>query len=208
MNGKTGGAWALNEGGVARGESRRRNLGQIGWMAWEQLFAKLQRFGSVSVTEHGICKVVVKKHRGEPIECADGTRIEKGDLVGELHLDNTKVLALTGAAGSERAALMTARLARDSIKQIHQAMEQQDELSEVKALIGITLLHRGLIHGLGFEQRGLDSKWFALGSTFYLRLLLRFLHPEGRDRIRRQREKLVPMMLIHTRGTLARRFSS
>ncbi|MBB6671429.1 polysaccharide deacetylase [Cohnella nanjingensis] len=177
-------------------------------MAWEGLFAMVQKLGSESVTHYGICKVVVKKHRGHPIDCADGTRIEKGDRIGELHLDNTKVLALTGAASSERAALTTARLARDSLKQIQHALHHRDELSEVKALVGVTLLHRGLIHGLGFEQRALPSGWFERSSTVYLRLLLRFLHPEGRGRIRQRREKLVPMMLIHTRGTMARRFSS
>lgn len=109
--------------------------------------------------------------------------------------------------GPDRAALMTARMLRRSMKQISEALETDAELMQVQALTGITLLHRGIIHGLGFELHPLDSKGFRIFSTYYLRLLMRVLHPVGRERTKQNAPKLVPKMLIMTRGSLLARYA-
>lgn len=91
---------------------------------------------------------------------------------------------------------------RKSMQQINEAFESQSEFRQVKALLGITLLHRGLTHGLGFEQQNIKSGVFERITTIYLRLLLSAMHPEGRHRISRRTEQLVPMLLIHSRASL------
>jgi hypothetical protein len=181
---------------------------QSAWMLWEKGFERLSRWRSAWMAQFGICKVVVRQHRGESISCRDGTWIHRGDWVGELHLDNREVLRLLRSAGSERTALLTARLARDSLREISAALESRPELAGVKALVGITLLHRGIVHGLGFERHALESRWFERMTTWYLRILLRIMHPEGGRRIRQRTDKLVPVMLIHTRTALLARFSA
>lgn len=181
-------------------------LAQSIWMMWEKGFALLSQLRSKDITQYGICKVIVRKHHGACILCRDGTRISEGDWIGELHLDNGKVLQLLRDSGSGRAALITARLARESLQQISEAMETRPEMAQVKAITGVTLLHRGLTHGLGFEVHTLQSRWFERVSSAYLRLLLRMMHPDGKRRIRRRSEKLVPMMLIHTRSSLRGQF--
>lgn len=150
---------------------------------------------------------MIKKHRGECIVCEDSTVIQNGDLVGELHLDNETILKLIRSEGPDRAALKIARLARKSMLQISRAYEGQSEFSEVRALVGITLLHRGLTHGLGFEHQAMKPDLFQKLTTSYLRMLLSVLHPDGKNRIDRRTELLVPMMLIHTRSSLMKRFS-
>lgn len=92
------------------------------------------------------------------------------------------------------------------MQQISEAFASQPEFREVKALVGVTLLHRGLIHGLGFEQQPMKSDLFQRITTAYLRLLLSVMHPEGKKRIYRKTEKLIPMMLIHSRCSLRNRF--
>lgn len=69
------------------------------------------------------------------------------------------------------------------MKQINEAFESQSEYQQVKALMGITLLHRGLTHGLGFEQQQMKSGFFTRITTVYLRLLLSAMHPEGRKEL-------------------------
>lgn len=172
------------------------------WLLWEKLAGWGMKLGCDYVLEFGICKVMVKRHTGEAIDCEDGTRIEPGDRIGELHLDNRQMLELARTLGPDRAALQTARLARASLKRIDEAMETRPELIEVKALVGVTLLHRGLIHGLGFECKPLPSKGFERTSTVYLQTLLRFMHPEGANRVSRSKQKLTPLMLVHTRESL------
>ncbi|MBW7456100.1 polysaccharide deacetylase [Paenibacillus sepulcri] len=186
----------------------RKSSLQTAWMMWERGFEWISNFRSSHTSHFGICKVMIKKHHGESIVCADSTIIHKGNWVGELHLNNKAILTLIKSEGSDRAALMTARLARKSMQQISDAFASQPEFNEVKALIGITLLHRGLTHGLGFEQQPMKSDLFQRITTVYLRLLLSVMHPEGKKRIGRKTEQLIPMMLIHSRASLKNRFAA
>nr|WP_306220536.1 polysaccharide deacetylase [Cohnella sp. WQ 127256] len=156
--------------------------------------------------EFGICKVLVKKYSGDGILCEEGTWIKDGDWIGELHLNNERVLALTREVGADRGALQTARQLRVSLKAISEALETRIEMTQVKALIGVTLLHRGLTHGLGFEQQQLPSKRFEKLSTLYLRLLLRCMHPEGLERIERSKDKLTPLLLVYPRAALIQKY--
>lgn len=176
------------------------------WMAWESVFDQMTKWRSSSVQTYGICKLVVKRHHGKSLECHTGEWIHAGDWVGELHLDNRQVLRLSKELGADRAALLTARMLRKSMQEISAAFETDPGLAHVKALTGITLLHRGMIHGLGFELHPLKSKSFRMFSTYYLRLLLRVLHPEGGARTKRQVTKLVPKMLLMTRQSLLLRY--
>lgn len=176
------------------------------WMMWESVFDMFTRLRSVSVSQYGICKLVVRRHRGKSVECNDGHWVHSGDWVGELHLDNRQVLQLSHSVGPDRAALMTARMLRNSLKQISLAMDSTPELAKVKALTGITLLHRGIIYGLGFELHPMKSKWFQWFSTYYLRLLLTVLHPGGKRRVKQSTEKLNPMMLMMTKQALMERY--
>ncbi|MGN7358632.1 YkoP family protein [Paenibacillus sp. SAF-054] len=177
------------------------------WMAWESVFDQITKLRSASVRKYGICKLVLRRHHGKSLECQDGHSIHDGDWIGELHLDNRQVLKLSKEIGPDRAALMTARMLRRSMKQISLALQTEAQLMEVKALTGITLLHRGIIHGLGFELHPLESKGFRVFSTYYLRLLMRVLHPVGRERTKQNTAKLVPRMLLMTRESLMERYS-
>jgi hypothetical protein len=183
-------------------------IGQALWMTWEGAIGRYMEWRSEEIFRFGICKVLVKRHRGRTIHCEDGTLIADGDWIGELHLNNKDVLELTRDGSSDRAALMAARRARDSMKQIQAAMETHPDLRRVKAVVGVTLLHRGLVHGLGFERQRLPSGLAERCCAVYLRLLLRCLHPEGRIRVAGQEEKLVPLRLVHTRESLRLRFGT
>ncbi|GIO63498.1 MULTISPECIES: YkoP family protein [Paenibacillus] len=179
---------------------------QTAWMKWEGLFDRITRLRSKRVLSYGICKLVVRPFHGKSIRSDSGQWLHAGDWIGELHLDNGQVLELSRSLGPDRAALKTARLLKQSLRQIREAMDQVPELAEVKALTGITLLHRGLTHGLGFEQHQLKAGWFRLLTTIYLRFLLRMLHPAGQKRVKHSAPKLVPQMLLMTRQAFMERY--
>lgn len=183
-----------------------KSLSQSLWMMWENLFTVITKFRSQSVRTYGICKLVVLKYQGEGIVCQDGHQIVPGDWVGELHLDNRQVVQLTRTLGADRAGIRTARMLREAMKEISRELDSNSELSKVQALTGVTLLHRGIIHGIGFEQfpikSGLQRQWFGI----YLRFLLRMLHPEGKQRVQSNSEKLSPMMLVVSKQSLKARF--
>lgn len=191
---EAGEAWLGNR---TRGAFRQKI-----WMAWERAVARFMELSSECTVDAGMCKMMVKRHKGAAIVCGDGTRIERGDRIGELHLNNRMVLNLTRELGADRAALRTARQARASLKELREALDGRPELADVKALVGVTLLHRGLIHGIGFEQMRLPSKLFEAATLIYLKLLLRFLHPEGLNRSERSKVKLTPVLLVCSRESL------
>ncbi|WP_068614211.1 YkoP family protein [Paenibacillus tuaregi] len=182
-----------------------KNSFQTLWMVWEDLFDVLTKYRSESVRRYGICKLVIRKHQGKPIECYDGQRIDKGEWIGELHLDNRQVLQMVRTLGSDRAGLRTARMFRKAVEQITLDMIGQPELQKIKALTGITLLHRGIIHGMGFEQHPIKARFQRSFFKMYLRLLLRTMHPEGNRRIQAGSEKLSPVMLIISQASLKER---
>ncbi|WP_340005707.1 polysaccharide deacetylase [Paenibacillus sp. FSL K6-0276] len=176
-------------------------------MMWENIFAVVTKFRSQSVWRYGICKLVVLKYHGESVVCQDGHQILPGDWVGELHLDNRQVVQLTRTLGTDRAGIRTARMLREAMKEISRELDSNPELSKVQALTGITLLHRGIIHGIGFEQHPIKSNWQRKWYGFYLRFLLRMLHPEGKQRVEDSTEKLTPMMLVLSKQSLKARFA-
>ncbi|GAA0387290.1 YkoP family protein [Paenibacillus motobuensis] len=178
------------------------------WMAWEAVFERITPLRSVYQSKFGICKIVVRAHRGSSIRFEDGTYVHAGDQVCEIHLDNREVLQLSRAVGADRAAIVTARRLREALKDIGRAVDTDPKLAKAKALTGITLLHRGIIHGLGFELHPLETKWMERISTVYLRLLLRMLNPEGAKRLKQQRSKLIPKMLMMSRASLVNRYAS
>ncbi|OAB31919.1 polysaccharide deacetylase [Paenibacillus macquariensis subsp. macquariensis] len=177
------------------------------WMMWENVFSYITKFRSESVWQYGICKLVVRQHHGKSIICQGGYRIANGDWVGELHLDNQQVLELVREFGSDRAGLKTARMLRSALKQISRELDSNPELLKVQALVGITLLHRGIIHGIGFEQHPIESTGLRRFYKMYLCLLLRVLHPEGKERVQQSAEKLSPMMLVISKQSLEERFA-
>lgn len=180
---------------------------QYVWMKWERIFEWSTRLRSAYSGEFGICKMFVTKYHGTPIECGDGTLIYPGDWVGELHLDNHKILQMLQSRDANRVALTIARMVRISMREICNEISSNPKLSEVKALQGITLLHRGIVHGLGFEKHEIAVGRFRSFSTSYLRLLLGVFQPGTRKRIDQQGEKLVPIRLVLTRKMLIQRFS-
>ena len=184
----------------------RKSVVRPVWMQWERGFGLLSQLRSAYVAKFGICTVMVRKYHGAHLVCEGGVCIRQGDWIGELHLDNAMVLELLQARGSDRAAMRVARMACESMRQISCAMEIHPQLMQVKALIGITLLHRGITHGLGFEQHELRSRVFRFLTAAYLRLLLSVMHPDGVKRIERRKERLIPVMLVHTRASLREKF--
>lgn len=177
------------------------------WLTWEKGMEWILALRSEHTLKFGICKVMVKKYSGDSILCEDGTWIDDGDRIGELHLNNGRINELTRKFGVDRAALKTAREVRASMKEIGEALDTRMEMAQVKALVGVTLLHRGLTHGLGFEQHRLPSKRFEVITTLYLRLLMRFMHPDGLRHIDRNREKLTPILLVSSRSAFCQKFN-
>jgi len=131
----------------------------------------------------------------------DGTVVDRGDLVGELHLDNhlAATLHAEGSGGfrfrHEILRLLPA-LALD--------LETRPEYRAINAIYGASLFWRSasLAAKAGFESRPLPpfTRWW-LGT--WERILLATYHPEGQRRLGKGRRTELRQVWI-TRRTLAR----
>ena len=140
-------------------------------------------------------------YRGPGLVLADGTAVNSGDPVGELHLDNQRAAALhlEGNGGfrfrQELYRLLPA-LALD--------LCTRPEYREINAVCGASLFWRSaaLMSKTGFEQRPLPpfTRWW-LGT--WERILLAGYHPEGQRRLRKGRRTELRQVWI-TRRTLLR----
>jgi hypothetical protein len=148
-----------------------------------------------------ILRIRVARHRRDRVVLADGTVVNRGDPVGELHLNNTYAAALHGEgyAGLRFRREMTralAALARD--------LNERPEYRKIQACCGATLFWRdhGLGARLGFERRPPDpwTRWW-LGT--WERILLAAYHPGGAGRLGGGRVERLDLVWI-TRKSLAR----
>jgi len=88
---------------------------------------------------------------------ADGTVLQAGDLYGELHLDNARVLALRGRGLSPvQLGLTIRRELRASLVALAAASGPHEPFARVRAFSAITVFHQSLARlGFQIEPRGL-----------------------------------------------------
>jgi hypothetical protein len=175
------------------------------WLGWEHLFQRLFHVQKLR-SDRDLLFVRMCRYKGrEAIELDDGTVIQRGDQLLEIHLNNEQLLALHGQAHSEM------QLAKLLVKEMRRALRvvathlNHPDHEAVKALYGISLINRG-IGPLGFRKVSMSRGLFALATKWYLRVLLRALHPQGRERLRVRTDALVPQQVVLSRQELFARY--
>ncbi|ABO49182.1 polysaccharide deacetylase [Desulforamulus reducens MI-1] len=180
----------------------KKNLRRL-WQVWELCFDRIA--GLKPVGNEGLFRLAVRSYRGQTLKLPDGTLLSPGDKVIELHLNNDFLQQLTTKARSlEATAIALLRETRRSLPLLAKFISQDPACNGTKALIGITMIHRGTPQ-LGFTVYDLSPRIRSL-VAWYQRWLLFLMHPGGLSHIRRQWSKLVPKKVIITRNELLNRY--
>jgi len=88
---------------------------------------------------------------------SDGTRIEKGEVVGELHLWNERLPRMDEEGPSLQWALTTYRLWRVSLKKLTAYLENDPQFENIRAFRGESALLKDDLEGSAlFERLGFD----------------------------------------------------
>lgn len=171
------------------------------WAVWEQVYHGIfhVRLGHID----DLLYYRVKNYRGHSLQLNDGECINKGDLILELHFNN---MLLLETALCSRNNIQMASILIQSMKETLQRMAfyiekiESHKTSEIKALYGISILHKGA-EQFGFNvislPDNLASKWKRL---CYL-LLLQVVHPSGTQRIRNKNHQLSPKIIAISRNS-------
>lgn len=175
------------------------------WQVWELAFDKLAGLKPIGDEKENLFRLAVRDYRGQTMQLPDGTLLAPGDKVGEIHLNNHFLQHLTSRARSlELTGIMLLRETRRSLPLLARAIVQDPSYQGIKALIGITMIHRGTVQ-LGFTVHELSPGLRSV-VAWYQRWLLYLMHPGGLAHLRRQWHKLVPKKVVISRQELLQRY--
>ncbi len=104
----------------------------------------------------------------------DGTRIEKGEVIGELHLWNEHLPRIDEEGPSLEWALKAYRLWRDSLKKLSSYLQEESQLGHIRAFRGETafftkdLEEKALFERMGFDLvRANRNSWLERFGEFW-----------------------------------------
>ena len=138
-----------------------------------------RKYGIRPIGEGGyIFRVGRIRHRGERIVLDDGTAIDPGDVVGELHIDNRRAADLHGDGKS---GIRFRREVLRALPALACDLAARPDCQALNALCGASLFWEGAAR-VGFEHRPLPAftRWWL---TPWVRFLLARFHPAGRRRL-------------------------
>lgn len=180
---------------------QREKLSYILFEKWDQTLLRLM--GVKDLSDKGrptVFRIALRKFRGKQLPLPDGTILNKGDLVVDLHLNNSFFKRL----GEKNELLMLGLLAKHKVLQDLPAVAgwiaANPRRDEIKAITGLTIIHRGS-RQIGFHTFDLPPLRSFL-IRLYESMLLVMFHPAGYRRITRHRKKLIPKLIVMSKKEL------
>jgi hypothetical protein len=132
------------------------SIGRAAVFGLDLLLRRLYHVWEFTQDESCILRIALGKSTRE-ITLSDGTRIEKGEVVGELHLWNEHLPRMDAEGPSLEWALKAHRLWRGSLKKLTEYLENEPQFESVRAFRGETAFLRDDLEESGlFEQLGFD----------------------------------------------------
>ncbi|MHA7964042.1 polysaccharide deacetylase family protein [Paenibacillus sp. CAU 1782] len=170
------------------------------WLLWEKAFHVVFRLKVVGNDNPPAFHYRVTKYGGESVSFEDGSKVEKGDRIAELHFDNRM---LSGLAATSKSPLATGiRMLREverALPRLAKQLKADPDAVGVKAVYGVTMIHRGA-ERLGFHVYKLKEGLFARSTRIYLRVLLKVLtNTKQYDKSRKRKSEngmVSPRMLL------------
>lgn len=147
-----------------------------------------------------IARLCVIRHRGPRLVLQDGTTIDPGDTVAELHIDNKLAAGLhTVGKGGIRLRREVFRL----LPVLARELATRPEYRGINALCGASLFWDGAAR-VGFENRPLPF-FTRIWLGWWERFLMARYHPAGRRRLT-EGPRREPRQVWMTRRTLLERY--
>ena len=151
----------------------------------------------------GLLGVERRRHRGPVIELADGTRIEPGDRLADVHLDNRRATAAWSAGWHVAFGLGIGDLRAYAARLASERAEDRPVALRSGGLLLAAAVRLGFEIGPG--RKGRLARWIGALEDWYLTGVLVRWNPRGRDRLRRGRQRLrAREAWLSTRGLLTR----
>lgn len=167
------------------------------WLLWERCFHALFRLKPASPLnpKGSFLHYRITEYSGETIVLGDDDRLERGDKIVELHMNNELLYEFgRNARSTVQLAIQLVRAMEKTMPQLAEALLRRKDLATIKAVLGTSMVNRG-VEKFGFIVVDLPKGWFSFMTRIYLKLLLSIIHPQGKDRLGERKEMLVPKRL-------------
>lgn len=184
---------------------KRKKLSYALFEKWDQTVLRLM--GVKDLSDKGrptVFRVALRKFKEKQLPLPDGTILKKGDLVVELHLNNTFFKQFGERNELSMLGLLAKHKVQEDLPAIAGWIAANPRHDEIKAITGLTIIHRGsrLVGFHTFDLPPLKSFLIRL----YESMVLVMLHPSGYRRITRYWKKLTPKLLVMSKIELFRRY--
>ncbi|KNB72170.1 YkoP family protein [Brevibacillus reuszeri] len=152
------------------------------WGYWDEIYQRCTRLKYVE-KGNNIFRIVPLRYRGESLVTSDGHFIHKGDLIVKIHIHNYYFATLCkGVTDELKVALLLRRHIMHSLPKLAAYLDEMNKREEIKGIVGTTMLHKG-VQPLGFSISDVPMSALFRFKRWYLRLLLRLIHPDGKRRV-------------------------
>ena len=175
--------------------------------AWaEPLFAFIERvdrrrLGIRRIRRGGISGIAFTRHHGPDVVLRDGTVVRAGELVGNLHLDNSQLARRT----TEGWQMRMLELGREDARALMRWVHRQPPADRPVAYFGATILWP-IMRRLGAEVRERPQTRRVRREDWYLRGVLRRWAREGTARLALGRGDLRTMDCWISASEMERRY--
>lgn len=177
------------------------------WRYWDWIYQRCTRLQYVE-KGNNIFRIVQLRYRGESLVTTDNRTIQHGDLILKIHIHNYYFATLCRGIKDElRLALLLRRHIMLSLPKLAAHLEKMENKEHIKGIVGTTMLHKG-VEPIGFSISDVPmSGWFRC-KRWYLRLMLRIVHPEGKRRVQRWNQEMPLKRVYMSKETLLERYGS
>ncbi|UNK19916.1 polysaccharide deacetylase family protein [Paenibacillus sp. N3/727] len=176
------------------------------WLLWEKVFHVLFQLETVTPKDPMLHFRPIS-YQGKTVTMDDGTRLEKGDQVLELHFDNKKLFRIGSRSRSEmQLAIQMIRAMQKDLPTLANMVLERPEYMDIKGLYGVTMISRGP-EQFGFHVQDLPQGLFASSARIYLKILLSVIHPKGQSRLKEGSQKMEPKLLMMPVDVLINRYA-
>lgn len=177
------------------------------WGLWDDVYQRCTRLRYIEKGAN-IFRVVPLRYRGETLVTSDNQKIYNGDLIVKIHIHNYYFATLCkGVKDDLRLALLLRRHIMLSLPKLAAYLETMAERESIKGIVGTTMLHKG-VQPLGFSISDVPMNWFFRYKRWYLRLLLRIIHPDGKRRVQTWNHEMPLKRVYMSKEALLERYGT
>lgn len=170
-----------------------RSLIKIGIVQWEKLICKFKKIQPIEGSAYGLLCLKASRYKGQPINLADNSCLNKGDCIIELHLSN--IVLAKGRVGNATVAsdLQLIPYIRSELFTLGKLLHLRKDECDIKAIGGVTI-HGPGIRRLGFSLYPVHRNAKNTLISIWMRILRwAFSHPKEAVRLRNR----IPRYLEH-----------